>query len=170
MRGAFERPRRRWTKSEDERLRRATSSAAPGAAPDWAAAARAVESRSAEDCEQRWHRVLRSGLVKGAFTEAEDEVLLQCMQSGPKPSWLDVSKRIAGRTGKQCRERWTNHVDPNLNKGGWTADEDSILASAHERWGNAWTRIAMLLPGRAENTIKNRWCACARPRGNSAEA
>jgi hypothetical protein len=68
-----------------------------------------------------------------------------------------VAARIPGRIGKQCRERWTNHLDPNLKKGGWTPEEDAVMAAAQARWGNAWTKIAELLPGRAENAVKNRW-------------
>lgn len=48
----------------------------------------------------------------------------------------------------QCRERWLNHLDPNLKKGEWSKEEDAILLDAQAKWGNAWTRIADLLPGR----------------------
>ena len=62
---------------------------------------------------------------------------------------------------KQCRERWLNHLDPSLKKGGWTAEEDAILAAAQARWGNAWARVFRLLPGRSENAVKNRWNSAA---------
>ena len=39
----------------------------------------------------------------------------------------------------------------------WTPEEDAILFEAQRRWGNAWTRISKLLPGRSENAAKNRW-------------
>ena len=31
------------------------------------------------------------------------------------------------RSGKQCRERWHNHLDPNINKEPWTASEYKLL-------------------------------------------
>jgi hypothetical protein len=48
----------------------------------------------------------------------------------------------------QCRERWLNHLDPSINKGEWTEEEDQILLKAQAQWGNSWTKIAELLPGR----------------------
>ena len=31
--------------------------------------------------------------------------------------------------GKQCRERWRNHLRPELNKGDWTVEEDEFSNS-----------------------------------------
>ncbi len=36
-----------------------------------------------------------------------------------------VDFQIPWRSGKQCRERWHNHLDPNINKDTWT-DEEGI--------------------------------------------
>ncbi|KAK7248136.1 DNA-binding transcription factor [Aureococcus anophagefferens] len=148
--------KRRWTKQEDEKLCLAVKAVGPH---DWKAIAEvhlAGHGRSDVQCLHRWQKVLRAGLVKGAFTEEEDKIIIECMREGGL-TWMQIAERIPGRIGKQCRERWTNHLDPNLKKGGWTHEEDTILAEAQQRWGNAWTKIAKLLPGRAENAVKNRW-------------
>jgi hypothetical protein len=55
--------------------------------------------------------------------------------------WGLIGSKLNGRTGKQCRERWHNQLDPNINKNEWTEEEEqrlldvslssSILASSH---------------------------------------
>ncbi len=74
--------------------------------------------------------------------------------------WSDIGKKIPNeRTGKQCRERWFNHLDPQLKKGPWTDEEDHTLIAAQRRIGNSWTKIASEMPGR--RLVKKRF---ARPR------
>jgi hypothetical protein len=45
-------------------------------------------------------------------------------------------------TGKQCRERWHNQLDPNIKKEGWSEEEDRILLQAHTELGNHWVEIS----------------------------
>ena len=51
------------------------------------------------------------------------------------------------RTGKQCRERFYNHLQSN-KKEDWTLEEERILFSKNMVLGNKWTDIAKFLPGR----------------------
>jgi hypothetical protein len=61
------------------------------------------------------------------------------------------------RTGKQCRERYINQLDPNIKKTPWTPEEDEIILRLHDQLGKKWSKFMDFLPGRSDNAIKNRW-------------
>jgi hypothetical protein len=71
--------------------------------------------------------------------------------------WCVVAKNVPGRVGKQCRERWMNHLDPSVKKCKWSDEEDETMIRMQQQFGNRWSEIAKSLPGRSENAVKNRW-------------
>ena len=57
-----------------------------------------------------------------------------------------------GQVGKQCRERWNNHLSPDVSKAAWTANEEAELMRLHGVHGNKWTEIAARMPVRPRET------------------
>src|SRR6056300_1433490 len=63
-----------------------------------------------------------------------------------------------GRIGKQCRERWHNHLNPAISKAPWSEDEDRTILTCHrDGTGGQWAKMSQLMVGRTDNAIKNHW-------------
>lgn len=94
---------------------------------------------------------------KENWTDEEDTVLLSLVRKyGPK-NWTEIATHFNHRLGKQCRERWYNHLSPDVKKSKWTEQEDLILLHAYIEFGSRWSVISTFLPGRTDNSVKNHY-------------
>eukprot|EP00959_Pyramimonas_sp_CCMP1952_P453165 9467789-Pyramimonas_sp.AAC.1 len=106
----------------------------------------------------------------GILGRKEDDQLHKLILKHGAKNWSLIAQGIPGRSGKSCRLRWCNQLNPHVNKEPFSELEDAriikvyetsfddvrltkpvgwILApQAHEENGNKWAIIARALPGR----------------------
>lgn len=106
----------------------------------------------------------RKRIAKVGWTIAEDELLSRGVtQHGSSgASWAKIAEAFEGtRCSKQCRERWTEYINPAYNRGHFTVEEDQLLLEIQPLYGNQWKEISYQLASkfqlRSSTRIKSRW-------------
>ena len=123
-----------------------------------------------DQVRQKWQSFLKVAVSKAPWSVAEDALLIQILKErGNKRQWKEIANVLNARSGseffrhgKQCRERWNNHLDPSINRGAWTPEEDIKLLQSFIELGKKWAGIAKRIGRRTENAVKNRWSSLLR--------
>jgi hypothetical protein len=118
--------------------------------------------KTAKECHERWIRYLKPGVRKGQWTDQEDAIVIEAVTTSseqPFTRWSDLAQRLPGRVGKQIRDRWVNHLNPNINHLPFSREDDLLLWDGHKKLGKRWVEISTKFfnCARSENHIKNRW-------------
>jgi hypothetical protein len=93
---------------------------------------------------------------RSAFHADEDFRLMELVRR-LGTNWTEVSRQMKTRNPRQCRERWTNYLSPDICQRPWTDDEDHLLLRKVAEFGAKWVQITAFFPRRTDSSLKNRW-------------
>jgi len=147
--------RSKWTAEEDKKLMDAVKLFGE---KSWQQIANQLEERTGQQCLHRWMKTLNPAIKRGRWSTDEDKRLIMAVHAYPLNNWVLVQRHTQGRTDVQCRERWCNILNPELNTGPWSKEEDESLKKAIKEVGAGnWSKIAEIMYPRTDNQCWRRW-------------
>ncbi|KAF8803849.1 hypothetical protein BYT27DRAFT_7108914, partial [Phlegmacium glaucopus] len=121
---------------------------------DWVEVAKQLgTNRTPLDC-------LRHGLPRQrhSWTTDQDQRLIDSVKSCGISNWQLVARNVSPHaTASQCQNRWCKSLDPALQRGNWTEEEDDRLRKAVAGYGSSWIQVASAIPGRTNDQCRERW-------------
>ena len=99
---------------------------------------------------------IRSQKGRDKFTQEEDMKLKWLVSITGTKNWKFIAQEMGTKNVRQCRDRWKNYLNPSLNLGDWSLEEDMIIFNKFKELGPRWKIIAKFLRGRSPNSVRNR--------------
>ncbi|OHT00234.1 Myb-like DNA-binding domain containing protein [Tritrichomonas foetus] len=94
---------------------------------------------------------------RSKFTDAEDSRLKMLVSMMGENNWISIAQLMNGRNSRQCKERWTYHLSPEICHNEWSIDEDRLLLQKFDELGPRWKLIKDFFNGRTDAMVKNRY-------------
>ena len=91
------------------------------------------------------------------FSPDEDQRLRELVKQFGEKDWDEIAANMKGRNERQCHDRWTYYLSPNINNSPWTKEEDDLLLDLSKKLNYKWVKISKHFKGRNDTQIKNRW-------------
>jgi hypothetical protein len=91
------------------------------------------------------------------FSREEDDRLRDLIVQFGNRDWASICNGMPGRSARQCRHRYNNYLVETHQYLAWTDAEEELIFTKFQELGPKWVTIAVFLPGRTGNDVKNRW-------------
>ena len=112
-------------------------------------------SQAAKPSPPRSYQHQQPAYRKVAWSPSEDDLLREAVKTfrptaQGRQDILFSAAMVPGRSAKQCRERWRNHVDPSISREPWSEEENALLLRLYEERYGKWCDISPAFPGRPD--------------------
>ncbi|OHT15437.1 Myb-like DNA-binding domain containing protein [Tritrichomonas foetus] len=99
---------------------------------------------------------IKEKFTRAMFSAAEDQLLIE-LHDKYGENWRKISELMPKRSTRQCKERYSHYLSPDISQTQWTIEEDTFLKNKVSEIGKRWKALESFFTGRTEINIRNRW-------------
>ncbi len=97
---------------------------------------------------------------RGIWTPEESDYLVSAVKGSEQVDWSKVASNLnatcrSNKTAKQCRERFRNYANPDLDKSEWKTEEKLLFLVLYRLYQNKWSVVAKFFNQRGDVAVKN---------------
>ena len=153
-----------WTKEEDEKLKYLILNYEN---LSWEMISEKIKGRTPIQCMHRWKNSLNPIIKKGKWDSNEDKIIIDYVNKKGEGNWNQIQSCLVGRTTKQIRERYVNHLKNKIFNNDiisfkWNEKLDIELIQKYIIYEGSFVKISENLKGTTPNMVKNRFYSLLR--------
>ena len=100
--------------------------------------------------------IIKKVINQKKWTQEEDNQLLNLVKENNGKNWKEISTHFHNKNPLQCFSRY-KRIRPELNKGSWKKEEDSLILNLINTYGNSWSKISKIIKTRNGKQIRDRY-------------